>query len=796
MNSRVGKYFAIQWFRMRRDVVTTAAIMPGAGGSMLIRNAALAFSFGVVAAHWLAAAQSLWACWVCAGVGIACAPRLRIPVHWVRVLGAALIGFGWGAAHGLDALDRRIEPACAQATVTGRIAGLPAEDHGRGTLARRFVFVPETASCELRGPLRLMWLDGPSLRSDEHWSLGVRLKSPRAGANAHGFDAEAWFARDKLAATGYVVQGSRLDRPGNADGIPSVGAVRQGMRDRLAALPLVHGGVLAALTLGDKGAIPRDKVDLYRRTGTMHLLVISGLHVGVVTALGFLAGRAFGLVTTLPPRASGVVAALALTSAYVVLAGAGLSLVRAFAMSLAGMVALLAGRSSAPSAAFSYALAVVLVIDPMAPLGSGFWLSFGAVAVLLGFFVPRPRRRSWLISAVVAQLAIATVFTPATTGITGLIHPLGIGVNLVAVPTVTLLLVPLALSGVPLIATPVGPWLLTAADFVAQVLETILAHADRIAPVYVPSHDGWLAWIVVAAAVGLLPTSRLVRAFLLATATMVLFHPPPALPPGEADVTVLDVGQGTAVLVETANHTLLYDTGPMFPSGRDTGSGVVLPAVRGRGWSRIDHLVLSHSDIDHIGGAASVLAGFEIRDVLAGERVPGIEAELCTAGQEWRWDGVAFSVLSPVAERRFSGNNASCVLLVETASRRVLLTGDIEAIVEHHLEVPPVDVLVVPHHGSATSSTPALAAATQPKFAIVTAGFDNHFGHPHPRVVDRYRDRGSHIVSTGQAGAVRWRSTDAESLTVQRCAESPYWRSDSAHPPSDAVACEWRAVDH
>ena len=756
---------------------------------MVIRNAALAFSFGAVAAHWLPAAHSLWAYWICAGVAIALARRLR-------VLGAALVGLGWGAVHALDALERRIEPECAEASVTGRIAGLPSEQHGRGMIVRRFVFVPETASCELRGPLRLMWLDGPSLRSDERWSLGLRLKSPRAGANVHGFDAEAWFVRDKLAATGYVVHGRRLGPSDSvARTLPS-SAVRQELRDDLARLPLVHGGVLAALTLGDKAAIPRDKVDLYRRTGTMHLLVISGLHVGVVTALGFLIGRAFGVVTTLPPRTTGVVSALVLTSAYVVIAGGGLSLVRAFAMSIAGMVALLSGRTSAPSAVFAYALAVVLVIDPMAPLSSGFWLSFGAVAVLLGFFVPRPRRRSWLISAVVAQLAIATVFVPATTGITGLVHPLGIGVNLVAVPAVTLLLVPLALSGVALIATPIGPWLLTAADFVVEVLETVLAYADRVTPIYVASPDGWLAWIVVAAAVGLAPTSRLARALLVSTAAMILLLPRQALPWGHIDVTFLDVGQGTAVLLETADHTLVYDTGPMFPSGRDTGAGVVLPAVRGRGWPRIDRLILSHGDVDHIGGAGSVLAGMTVGEVLAGEGVPGIEAQPCHAGLGWHWDGVAFTVLSPAAGHGFAGNNASCVVLIEAASRKVLLSGDIEAIVENGLDVPPVDVLLVPHHGSATSSTPALVAATRPKFAIVAAGFDNHFGHPHPRVVARYRNGGSHIVSTGVAGAVRWRSTDAEWVAVQRCAESPYWRSASASGRRTAVRCEWQAVNH
>ena len=763
------------------------AIMPGTGGSMVIRNAALAFSFGAVAAHWLPAAQSLWACWICAGIGIAVASK-------ARVLGAALVGLGWGAVHGLDAIDRRIDVACAEARVDGRIAGLPAEDQNRGLRSQRFVFVPETATCELDGPLRLIWLDGPSVRSDERFSLNVRLKSPRAGANDHGFDAEAWFARDKLAATGYVVDGRRLDVPGDAHRIRSLGEIRQRMRDGLAELPLVHGGILAALTLGDKGAIPRDKIDLYRRTGTMHLLVISGLHVGIVTAFGFLAGRALGLVATLPPRATGVATAVMLTSAYVVLAGGGLSLVRAFCMSLAGMVALLAGRTSAPSAVFAYALAVVLVIDPMAPLGSGLWLSFGAVAVLLGFFVPRPRRRSWLISAVVAQLAIATVFVPATTGITGLIHPLGIGVNLVAVPTVTLLVVPLALSGIALIATPVGAWLLGAADFVVHVLEGVLAVADGVTPIYVASHDGWLAWMVVAAAAGLLPTSRSARALLMATVTMILFLPRTVLPWGEVDVTVLDVGQGTAVLVETANHTLVYDTGPMYPSGRDTGAGVVLPTVRGRGWPRVDRLVLSHGDVDHTGGAASVLAGVEVRRVLAGEPVPGIEAQPCATGSGWRWDGVSFSVLSPRADHRFSGNNVSCVVLIETASQRVLLAGDIEAVVEYALEAPPADVLLVPHHGSATSSTSVLVAATKPKFAIVTAGFDNRFGHPHPRVVDRYRHSGSHIVTTGLAGAVRWRSTDDDSVRVQRCAESPYWRADPSSPSTTAVGCEWLAT--
>ena len=622
--------------------------MPGTGGSMAIRNAALGFSFGVVAAHWFPAAQPLWACCMCAGVAMALARR-------VRILGAALVGLGWGAVHGLDALDRQIDPGCAQASVAGRIVGLPSEEHGRGMIARRFVFEPETASCELRGRLRLMWLDGPSLRSNERFSLVVRLKSPRAGANTHGFDAEAWFVRDKLAATGYVVSGRRLEASESVAGIQSLGLARQELHDELARLPLVHGGVLAALTLGDKGAIPTHKVDLYRRTGTMHLLVISGLHVGVVTALGFLAGRAFGGLTTLSSRATGVVSALLLTSAYVVIAGGGLSLVRAFAMSLAGMVALLAGRSSAPSAAFAFALAVVLVIDPMAPLGSGFWLSFGAVAVLLGFFVPRPRRRSWLISAVVAQLAIATVFVPATTGITGLVHPLGIGCE----------------SGrrthgdpTPRSAGPVGRRVDCRAD------RTLAANCGRLRRAVArngprvrrPDYTDLRGLPGRLAGVGGRGGGGGPRADVEAGARTAGVHrrDDPAAPP--SGVAVGTRGRhgprcgprdGRTGRDGESHPGLRHGTHVPFRSRHRRRCRVA--GGPGPGLARIDRLVLSHGDVDHVGGAASVLAGMTVGEVLAGESVPGIETQPCHAGSGWHWDGVAFSVLSPTADHRYTG---------------------------------------------------------------------------------------------------------------------------------------------
>lgn len=746
-----------------------------------VRTLAFAFSFGVVAVHWLPQAHALWP-WCALGAGC------LLPVAFVaRAAGAAalsLLGLAWGGWNAADASARQIDAACETA-LAGRVAGLPSWIDGAagGPSVQRFDFLPQAstppdaARCGFAGRLRLSWLDGPPVRGGQRWVLEVRLRQPRGAANAHGFDRGRWYLRDHIAATGYVVRGERL--PGDAPAT-LIDRAREALREQLRALPLVNAGVLAALTLGDSAAIPRAELARYRRTGTMHLLVISGLHVGVVTAFGFFVGRAVGLLAGLPGKASGVVLALLTAGGYVLVAGAGLSLVRAFAMAAAGMAALLAGRLVAPSAVVAYALAVVLAFDPMAPLAAGFWLSFGAVSVLVGFFAPRYGPRSWMGSAVRAQLAIAFVFTPATVSITGLVHPLGVPVNLLAVPLVTLLVVPLALGGVALLGTVAGPWLLVGADYCVTLLGQLLALAGEVAPIYVADSGPWLWWSVMVAVACLLPVSRMAATALASAMAVVLFAPTggaaSGVAPGEVEVVALDVGQGTAVLVRTARHTLLYDTGPAFLSGANAGDGVVLPALRGFGIDRLDMLMLSHGDLDHVGGAGAVLSGVRVGVVLAGEPVPGIAAAPCRAGQQWRWDGVRFALLHPRAPHTHRRNNASCVLLVETTGAKALLAGDIERLVERQLDVPRVDWLLVPHHGSATSSTTAFVAATRPRFAVIGTRWDNRFGHPHRDVVARYRAAGAHIVSTAVSGALRWRSDEPGAIEAERCRRSPYWR--------------------
>ena len=750
------------------------------------RNLVFAFAVGAVAAHWLPILHALAVPLLCAGAGL-------LPVRCLRLGAAMLIGLGWAGGHAAAAVAAQLDAPCAAALV-GRVVGLPALRWADGVGdAQRFAFELETPQCKLAAGqrVRLTWLRGPLVRGGERWQLEVRLRAPRGTANRHGFDLERLLVRRETAALGYVLAGERLAPPRGVALLAStagVDALRQRLRDAIGRLGLAKAGVLAALTVGDGSAVAPEELARYRRTGTLHLLIVSGLHVGIVTALGFVIGRGLGRMASLSANVAGVVVAMLLAGAYLLLAGAGLSVLRATVMSAAALLALAAGRACPPSALFAYALAAVLAMDPLAPLAAGFWLSFGAVAALLGFFACRPRWRSKVRGAFVAQLVMAAAFAPAAVVLTGLLHPLSLAVNLVAVPAVSLV-VPLALAGVALLATPLGPWLLVGADFAVTMVDAALAVSDRLPPLHVADRGGWWIWLLLLGSACLLPLARLAILALGSAAAAVLLPPlvapRPALPVGEARLMVLDVGQGTAVLVETAHHRLLYDTGARFLTGGDMGARVVLPTLQGLGYRRVDMVVLSHADADHAGGAASVAAGVAAGGLIGGEAVHGLDVQPCAAGMRWRWDGVEFAVLAPPAGRRQRGNDASCVLLIDTGSARALLPGDIEHSAETRLAPPAVDVLLLPHHGSATSSSPGFVAAVRPRLAVATNGFGNRFGHPHPAVVARYRAVGAHILTTAVSGGLVWRSDRPWEIAATRCRGAAYWRlaggTDAAH---------------
>ncbi|HDR9440358.1 TPA: DNA internalization-related competence protein ComEC/Rec2, partial [Burkholderia multivorans] len=595
----------------------------------------------------------------------------------------------------------------------------------------------------------------------------------------------------------------------------SVDRLRDILRARIAAAlgdDARHRGIVAALAIGDQSAIGDDDWRVLRDTGTSHLVAISGLHVGLVGALaGALAsavwrrlhrrGRAATLVVPAPYVAA--LAALAAAGGYAALAGFNVPAQRAWWMIAAGGVAYLAGRSVPTSAVLCAALGGVLLADPWAVLSAGFWLSFGAVAVILlsvaGWRAVREhdsegeppgvmqRLHGWtmralhrLADAARVQYAVTIGLAPLTAAWFAQISlsgPLG---NAFAIPWVSFVVTPTVLAGLVLPA-PLDAAMLRLAH---ASLEPMMALLARLAAW--PAGVMWLrmpdAPVLVLACVGvvwmLMPRGWPLR-WAAPLTWLPLVAPAPDAPPiGAFRLTVLDVGQGTSVLVETARRTLLFDAGPGAESTH-AGQRIVAPSLRARGIRTLDTLVLSHADSDHTGGAPAVYGAAEVRQLLAGipagharwrdaqaagvaDRVP------CAAGQRWRWDGVDFTVLwPPGGPRAGPSNRQSCVLRIDAGATSALLTGDIDAYAERRLvdtmrDALAAQILVVPHHGSRTSSVEPFLDSVGPRVAVFPVGYRNHFGHPHRTVIARYAARGIPLPRTDRDGAVRFDVGPAE----------------------------------
>ena len=746
----------------------------------------IAFSAGVVAAH-LQPLPLVAAVVLGASSCLAC----MLARTW-RIPGAFGVGVAWAAlAIGLAPVSEQGRPPCeAGVSVLLAVEGLPVREGESLRFEGRLL---EAASCGLaRGDrVRLGWTapDVPLLRPGQHWRVAARIDQPRAHANAFVFDYERWLARHRIAATGYVT-GAFLE----VDERDAVDDWRWGLREQVRELGLARGGAILALSTGDTALVSTEAWRLLRETATVHLLVISGLHVGMFAVLGMALGN--GLARLLPitrrcrARAVGGVVALAAVIGYATVAGWTLPVTRAALMAGTGVLAATVGRRVRASGAFALALAVLLAFDPLVVLETGFWLSFGAVGVLIAYFAPRvPRRRvasspaPWAAlrpratDLIVAQLVVAVAFAPMLGVFVGHVHPLAPVVNLVLIPVVAMVAAPLSVLGVLMlgIAPSVAGPILGAADGTLGVVMWIvnaaaaldgLAAATRVVAPY---------GAVVLALAFLFPWSRVARVALALGALAALTRQE-APAPGAFDVTVLDVGQGAATVVRTRHHVLLHDTGPRYPTGFDVGEAVVVPHVLRAHGGRVTELVLSHADIDHVGGTGAVMRLLDVRGVALGEPVPGVIGHRCRAGDAWLWDGVRFRVLWPASGP--AGNDASCVVEVDDGTSRVVLAGDIERAAERRVRVARATLLAVPHHGSRTSSTASFVRRTCPRFAVVSAGFRNHFGHPHPEVVERYRSIGAHVLTTGDVGAIRWRSVAPGRVSVGRD-DWRYWRADA-----------------
>ena len=772
---------------------------------------------------------------------------------------AFLLGFVWAGvtAHWRlhDALPAEWEGRDIE--ITGVIASLP-QPFERGVRFEFEVDTRLTPGAVVPRHLQLAWYGGfggdeiktvAPVHAGERWRLTVRLRKPHGNANPHGFDYEAWLLERGVRATGYVrPAGARGGRNtgaaaaagADAGGDTGAGAgagnirlepfvwslstavdrTREIIRARLlAALDgAPYAGVIVALAVGDQRAIDSADWELFARTGVSHLMSISGLHVTMIAGLGawfvFALWRRSERLTLWLPAPKAAAAAGALTALlYCLLAGWGVPAQRTLYMLLVAAYALWRGWFGAGSRVLAIALGVVCVLDPWAPLSAGFWLSFGAVALLL--LVGNTRSVSavgvgvsagagdahaargtghWLATAVRAQVAITLGLTPLTLALFGQVSIAGPLANALAIPVVSFIVTPLALAAAVVPFDAVASLAHWVTDGLMAYLEWLNGFEGAVWQRAAPP-----LWAVLLAMLGacwcLIPLPLPWRAQGVVWMLPLVLLPAPK--PGEGDLwlTVLDVGQGLAMVARTREHTLLYDTGPRYSPDADSGNRVVVPFLRGEGVNRLDGMVVTHDDIDHSGGALSVLravpTGWISSPLRASHplRQSGVEHRACTAGQRWEWDGVVFEMLHPRTADHAGGESASkrdnamsCVLRVSAQGRSALLTADIETDVEALLVASGAplrsNVMIAPHHGSKTSSTAPFLAAVTPQTIVIPVGYRNRFRHPAPEVLERYRETGARLLRTDAHGAVTLRFTaagvDAEAWRTRR---ARYWHA-------------------
>ncbi|SEP26829.1 ComEC/Rec2 family competence protein [Nitrosovibrio sp. Nv6] len=738
-------------------------------------------------------------------------------------------GFFWAAAFAqwrlADVLPHEWEGRDIQ--LIGVVAELPQVNERHV----RFAFDVEqvlTTGAIVPAHISLSWYDEhgkrsaaeaapPKISAGERWRITTRLKRPHGSVNPHGFDFEQWALERNIRASGYVRKNDgnmRLDEMVSRPAY-QIERLREEVRESFTrALPgHAYTGVLVALAVGDQRAIPREQWQIFTRTGINHLMSISGLHVTMVSGLIFalvywLWRRSHYLTLLLPARKAAAVAGLVVALGYALLAGFAIPAQRTVYMLAVVAIALWLGRSTSMTAVLAWALLAVVMFDPWAVLSPGFWLSFGAIAVIMLISVGRIGRSHWLIGWARVQWAITLSLIPPLLAMfqqVSLVSPVA---NAIAIPLVSLVVVPLtllaALPPLDFMLTP-AHWLLSACMEAMQWMSDSpqAVWSQHAPPTWaVMAGMAGIFWIMLPGALGLGLGSgglgpRLTTGFparwlgLVALLPMFLALPPkPAS--GELWLTILDVGQGLAVVARTENYALLYDTGPGFSSEADSGNRTIVPFLRAEGIKHLDAMIVTHADGDHSGGALSVQQAVPVEWLVSSlsddhpiQRAAS-NRQRCRAGQSWQWDGIRFDMLHPsehnYSNPRLKTNALSCVLKITTLHGSVLLPGDIEKKSEYQLLANDAGnlastVLVAPHHGSKTSSTDEFVRRVNPGLVIFTVGYRNRFGHPKDDVVERYRAVGSRLLRSDIDGAILLRFEDNDlSVETSRALRRRYWQ--------------------
>ena len=726
-------------------------------------------------------------------------------VRRLATVGCLAIGFGFFSVNAnavlADRLPQRYEGV--DRVVEGTVVSIPANKGGR----TRFVL---RTGQDIDGDnfphlVRLTWYGPDDLpAAGERWRLKVRLRRPFASSNPGGFDYERWLLAQRIGATGYVRRSNENRRLESA-GIVRLSRLRSALAGRIEGLAGTgeFHGFIQALILGHRSELSSAQYEVLRRTGTGHLLAISGLHIGIAAAFGLLCGRviwtlALRTFSSIQIRRQSLALLFGLLSAamYAAMAGFSLPTQRALVMLVLALGLAWLGRSYYLPRSLAVGILAVLAVDPLAPLSQGFWLSFLAVASLALCFSGRIAGASVVRSLAMSQLAIWIGLAVPTTLMFGGMPLSSSLVNLILIPFFSVVLVPtllvatLALFPVPMAAghllalgAALLDWLWPVLEWCSQVPTAYTSVADAPIPV--------LGIAMLGALVALAPGTRNARMLVPMLLVPALAWDGGRPPTGAFDIAVLDVGHGLSTVIRTRTRTLVFDAGPKWFSGGDAGASIVAPFLLSLGVREIDMLVISHGDSDHRGGLESLTRTIPAKRLLIGDAgLSGIGTK-CVAGSKWEWEGVRFEILSPAAISTMRGNDASCVMRVESDHGSVLVTGDIERRGEAALMASGAPLratlVIAPHHGSRTSSSAEFVDAVAAKWVIFPVARHSRWGFPDKNVVARWRSVGALTWSTGQAGAVHVRFDGRRPSKLPsgwRCQARRFWRTRSCGPPA------------
>lgn len=712
----------------------------------------------------------------------------------IYLLSIAVLGIFWALVHAhltlYPGLDKSLEGV--DLDVVGKVISIPAK-YGRST---RFEFlIKNSAQTDsniiLPKKVRLNWYGKvPELQLGEIWQLRVRLKRPWGFANPGGFDYEKWLFEHEIRATGYVRTKGENIRIQETNPFNPTAYFRAALNRKIELIDDNYSAIIKALVLGERGQMDNESWQVLTQTGTNHLLAISGLHVGIVSGFIYFIlvwgwKRSESLCLLIPAQRIAAIGAIIAAIFYAMLAGFSIPTQRAMIMAAVVFLSVYMMQSFRPWNILSLALLCVVIFDPFSVLAPGFWLSFLAVSIIL-FTIKKNSatdNKRWL-SIIKIQFVLALGLLPITLLFfqqAALISPLA---NLFAVPWISLLVVPLALIGsvILLINESLGGLILQGAGFLIEIFWLVLNYIHGVP--FASWQHAIPAWTILPAAFGVLlllaPKGWPGKILSIALLSPLLFAKTMAVPEKNLNVFVLDVGQGTAVVLQSDSKVLVYDTGPKFSSGFNAGEAVIATFLRERGINEIDVLMISHGDKDHAGGLEGLLSQYQTKQMIVNQTT-GYNHEnvdACREGMRWEWKAVEFTVLSPAETLpadnigNLSKNNSSCVLRVQHASGSLLLSGDIERKAEKTLtkkynDMLNVDVLIAPHHGSKSSSTKAFIQATSPKFVVFTTGYRNPYGFPDEKVVSRYKEFGSYLVNTATQGMISFEFSDKNGLRVQ-----------------------------